>query len=146
MQSLPELEQLCNVLYNGHDPSERAHAENSLRPFSVNVDYIPQCKAILDSATSPYAQLFATSSLTKLLTDNAGLSGQLKIDMRNYVINYLATKGTALEGFVVTAQVQLLSRITKTAWLDTDNEAHREIVTEVMNFLKQNNKIGRAHV
>ena len=49
--------------------------------------------------------------------------------MRNYVINYLATKGTALEGFVVTAQVQLLSRITKTAWLDTDNEAHREIVT-----------------
>ena len=59
--------------------------------------------------------------------------------MRNYVINYLATKGTALEGFVVTAQVQLLSRITKTAWLDTDNEAHREIVTEVMNFLKQNN-------
>ena len=44
MQSLPELEQLCNVLYNGHDPSERAHAENSLRPFSVNVDYIPQCK------------------------------------------------------------------------------------------------------
>ena len=57
--------------------------------------------------------------------------------MRNYVINYLATKGTALEGFVVTAQVQLLSRITKTAWLDTDNEAHREIVTEVMNFLKQ---------
>ena len=44
MQSLPELEQLCNVLYNGHDPSERAHAENALRPFSVNVGYIPQCK------------------------------------------------------------------------------------------------------
>jgi len=43
-QSLAELEQLCNVLYNSHDPNERAHAENVLTPFSTNVDYIPQCK------------------------------------------------------------------------------------------------------
>ena len=59
--------------------------------------------------------------------------------MRNYVINFLANKGNSLEGFVVTSLVQLLSRITKTAWLDADNDAHREIVTEVMNFLKQQN-------
>ena len=43
-QSLAELEQLCNVLYNSHDPNERAHAENVLTPFSTNVEYIPQCK------------------------------------------------------------------------------------------------------
>ena len=43
-QSLAELEQLCNVLYNSHNPSERQHAEGVLRPFSTNVDYIPQCK------------------------------------------------------------------------------------------------------
>ena len=59
--------------------------------------------------------------------------------MRNYVINFLANKGNSLEGFVVTSLVQLLSRITKTAWLDADNDAHREIVAEVMNFLKQQN-------
>lgn len=43
-QSLAELEQLCNVLYNSHNPNERQHAEEVLRPFSTNVDYIPQCK------------------------------------------------------------------------------------------------------
>ena len=43
-QSLAELEQLCNVLYNSHNPNERAHAEGVLRPFSTNPEYIPQCK------------------------------------------------------------------------------------------------------
>lgn len=43
-QSLAELQQLCNVLYNSHNPNERQHAEGILRPFSTNVDYIPQCK------------------------------------------------------------------------------------------------------
>ncbi len=38
--------------------------------------------------------LVATTSLPNLLTDNVGLSGQLKIAMRNYVINYRANKGT----------------------------------------------------
>lgn len=80
--------------------------------------------------------MFATSSLTKLLTDNSSLSPQLRLDMRNYVINYLATKGTSLESFVTTAQIQLLSRITKTGWLDSD-DAHREVVKDIMNFLKQ---------
>ena len=46
------------------------------------------------------------------------------------------TKGTGLESFVTTAQIQLLSRITKTGWLDSD-DAHRVIVDEIMNFLKQ---------
>ena len=43
-QSLAELEQLCNVMYNSHNPNERAHAEGVLRPFSTNPEYIPQCK------------------------------------------------------------------------------------------------------
>tara|TARA_B110000977_G_scaffold86431_2_gene115139 strand:- start:4939 stop:5163 length:225 start_codon:yes stop_codon:yes gene_type:complete len=43
-QSLAELEQLCNVLYNSHNPNERQHAEGALRPFSTNAEYIPQCK------------------------------------------------------------------------------------------------------
>lgn len=48
-QSLAELEQLCNVLYNSHNPNERAHAEGVLRPFSTNPEYIPQCKVRRDA-------------------------------------------------------------------------------------------------
>jgi exportin-7 len=49
--------------------------------------------------------------------------------MRNYVINFLATNSATLESFVTTAQIQLLSRITKTGWLDVD-DAHREVVAK----------------
>ena len=48
-QSLGELEQLCNVMYNSHNPNERAHAEGVLRPFSSNPEYIPQCKVRRDA-------------------------------------------------------------------------------------------------
>ena len=41
---LKELESLCVAMYNSHNPAERTHAENALRPFSTNTDYIPQCK------------------------------------------------------------------------------------------------------
>ena len=56
--------------------------------------------------------------------------------MRNYVINFLANKASSLEGFVATAQIQLLSRIIKTGWLD-DPDAHAQIVEDIMHFLKQ---------
>lgn len=56
--------------------------------------------------------------------------------MRAYVVNFLATKSETLENFVVTAQIQLLSRIIKTGWLD-DPDAHESILDEVMDFLKQ---------
>ncbi len=95
-----------------------------LRAFGTNTEYIPQCRAILDGSSNPYAQHFAASSLVKLLTENT-LSpqarlpvatratalaradslvahSQLRLDMRNYVLNFLATRGTTLDSFVAT--------------------------------------------
>ena len=51
---LAELEQLCNVLYNSHNPNERAHAEGVLRPFSTNVEYITQCKVRRGRGRRPF--------------------------------------------------------------------------------------------
>jgi hypothetical protein len=51
---LTELESLCVAMYNSHNPAERTHAENALRPFSTNTDYIPQCKVRAD--TTPHSQ------------------------------------------------------------------------------------------
>lgn len=92
-----------------------------LRAFATNTEYIPQCRAILDGSSNPYAQHFAAASLIKLLTENSGLSpqvrpslqpartpphgsraAQLRLDMRNYTLNLLATRGLGLESFVVT--------------------------------------------
>ncbi|GAQ78625.1 Nuclear transport receptor RanBP16 [Klebsormidium nitens] len=134
MQSLAQLESLCERLYNSSNPQERAHAEQTLAVFSVNTDYISQCQYILDNSASPYAQLLASSSLVKLLTDNT-LSTQLRLDIRNYVVSYLATKGPKAEPFVTTSLIQLLCRVTKLGWYDDDR--HRDIVKEAMKFLAQ---------
>ena len=82
MESLAQLEVLCERLYNSQDSAERAHAENTLKCFSVNADYIPQCQFILDNALTPYALMLASSSLLKQVTEHS-LSLQLRLDIRN---------------------------------------------------------------
>ncbi|KAF7819180.1 exportin-7-like isoform X1 [Senna tora] len=134
MESLAQLEALCERLYNSQDSAERAHAESTLKCFSLNSDYISRCQYILDSTSSPYALMFASSSLLKQVTE-LSLPLQLRIDIRNYLINYLASRGAELEPFVLGSLIQLFCRITKFGWLDDDR--FREVVKEGMNFLSQ---------
>ncbi|XP_061360451.1 uncharacterized protein LOC133304431 isoform X2 [Gastrolobium bilobum] len=134
METLAQLEALCEKLYNSQDSVERAHAESTLKCFSLNADYISQCQYVLDNASSPYALMLASSSLLKQVTEQS-LPLQLRIDIRNYLINYLASKGPELEPFVLGSLIQLFCRITKFGWLD--DERFREVVKEAMNFLSQ---------
>ncbi|GAB2238779.1 hypothetical protein Droror1_Dr00024692 [Drosera rotundifolia] len=109
-------------------------AENTLRCFSVNAEYIPQCQYILDNALTPYALMLASSSLLKQVTEHS-LPLQLRLDIRNYLINYLATRGPELQHFVIQSLIQLLCRLTKFGWLHDDK--FRDVVTESMSFLTQ---------
>ena len=59
--------------------------------------------------------------------------GQLRVDIRNYVLQYLFQRAETLQQFVTTALVQLLCRVTKLGWFDYD--AHHEIVEDVSKFL-----------
>lgn len=134
MESLAHLEALCERLYTSQDSVERAHAESTLKCFSVNPDYISQCQYILDNALTPYALMLASSSLLKQVMEHS-LSLKLRLDIRNYVINYLASRGPELQNFVVGSLIQLLCRITKFGWFDDDR--FREVVNEATNFLSQ---------
>ncbi|KAH6554840.1 hypothetical protein KP509_1Z302800 [Ceratopteris richardii] len=134
MESLAQLEVLCERLYNSQDSAERTHAESTLQCFSVNTDYITQCQYILNNTSSPYAQMLASSSLLKQVT-NHSLSLQMRLDIRNYIVSYLGTRGRELQSFVSTSLIQLLCRITKLGWYDDDR--FRDIVKEAMTFLTQ---------
>ncbi|CAL9096390.1 unnamed protein product [Musa textilis] len=134
MESLAHLEALCERLYTSQDSVERAHAESTLKCFSVNPDYISQCQYILDNALTPYALMLASSSLLKQAMEHS-LSLKLRLDIRIYVINYLASRGPELQNFVVGSLIQLLCRITKFGWFDDDR--FREVVNEATNFLSQ---------
>ncbi|XP_051118324.1 uncharacterized protein LOC127242236 isoform X2 [Andrographis paniculata] len=134
MESLAQLEVLCERLYNSQDTAERMHAENTLKCFSTNIDYISQCQFILDNALTPYALMLASSSLLKQVTEHS-LSLQLRLDIRNYLINYLANRGPELQPFVIGSLIQLLCRLTKFGWSDDDR--FREVAKESINFLSQ---------
>jgi len=82
METLAQLEAMCERLYNSQDSVERAHAESTLKCFSLNSDYISQCQYVLDNASSPYALMLASSSLLKQVTEQS-LPLQLRIDIRN---------------------------------------------------------------
>ncbi|XP_022864034.1 exportin-7 isoform X2 [Olea europaea var. sylvestris] len=134
MESLAQLEVLCERLYNSQDSAERMHAENTLKCFSTNIDYISQCQFILDNALTPYALMLASSSLLKQVTEHS-LSLQLRLDIRNYIVNYLANRGPELQSFVIGSLVQLLCRLTKFGWFDDD--IFRDVVKESIKFLSQ---------
>eukprot|EP00891_Asterochloris_glomerata_P007395 jgi/Astpho2/7395/fgenesh1_pm.00114_%23_12_t len=138
---LPHIEALCERLYNSQSLQERTQAEQFLRVFGLSTEYVSHCKAILDNSQSPYAQLLASSSLLKVVTEHS-LSSAVKLEMRTYFLTYLDSRGPTLESFVVTSLVQLLSRMTKLCWYEDD--AYRKIVEEAQGFLEKGTAAGHA--
>ncbi|KAK9671280.1 hypothetical protein RND81_12G019100 [Saponaria officinalis] len=137
MENLSQLEALCERLYQSQDSSERAYVENTLGSFSRDSNSVPQLQYILENARNPYAVLFASSSLLKHVTENS-LPLQLRIQIRNCAINYLAARGAELEHFIMSSVIQLLCRVTKFSWFDDD--IFREVVKDTVNFFNQEAK------
>lgn len=82
-----------------------------------------------------YAQKFATWTLTKLVTSYwAQVSKDERVQLRNYVLNYLATKGPQLHLDVNRELSTLLCRVTKLGWIE--DEVHRNIVDDLSSFLE----------
>lgn len=137
LQQLPQLEALCERLYTAQSQAERVQVEQMLGVFGQSTEHVPALKAILDNSRSPYAQLLASSSLTKLLTEHS-LSPSVRADMKNYFLTYLDSNCTRLEHFVSVSLVQLLCRTAKLGWFDADT--HRQIVEDAKRFLERGAK------
>ena len=120
-QQLAQVESLCETLYTGAastsesgEPITRAEAQSRLLSLQSSADYIPQCQYILDHSQSHYARLVASNSLTELITTHwNNFTVPQRIDIRNYILGYLANQGPTLQDFVVTSLIKLVCRITK---------------------------------
>ncbi|XP_059083848.1 exportin-7-like [Tigriopus californicus] len=139
---VPELEVLCKQLYESQDSHTRTQAEKALVTFqnSSSPDCLNQCQMLLERGSSPYSQLLATTTLTKLISRTAQvLSLAQRVDIRNYVLSYLYNQ-PKLTPFVVQGLVTLFARITKLGWFDTQDEdfAFRNVITDIHRFLQGN--------
>ena len=131
---LAQVEALCHSLFLGTSAIERAEAQQQLLTLQSSAEYIPQCQFILDNSTQPYAQLMASTSLEMLVTQFwNNFTGEQKLEIRNYVLNYLAVQALTLQEFVIGSLSKLACRITKLGWFDSTE--HREIFEETSKFL-----------
>jgi exportin-7 len=134
MEDLAHIEQLCNTVYMGGSPSDVALAQQKIIHMQSSADFIPKCQYILDNSSQPYAHLLASTSLESLMTQFwNNFTADEKLQIRNYVLNILATKSHNLEEFVIQSLCKLACRITKLGWFDSDS--HRGIIEEVSKFL-----------
>jgi len=113
-------------------------AEKALVTFQNASDSLNKCQLLLERGDSPYSQILATSTLTKLISRTAQvLSLQQRIDIRNYVLTYLYGQ-PKLTQFVVQGLVTLFARITKLGWFDVkeDDFVFRDVINDVTKFLQ----------
>ncbi|EEC50702.1 predicted protein [Phaeodactylum tricornutum CCAP 1055/1] len=138
---LVQVEALCETLYTGvaanfdSETVTRSEAQQRLLSLQSNAEYIPQCQYILDNSKSQYARLVASNSLIELVTIHwNSFTVPQRIDIRNYVLGYLANNGPSLQDFLVLSLIKLVCRITKLGWFD--DSAHRELADDVTKFLQ----------
>ncbi|XP_025937681.1 exportin-7 [Apteryx mantelli] len=137
-KSLAQLENLCKQLYETTDTATRLQAEKALVEFTNSPDCLSKCQLLLERGSSSYSQLLAATCLTKLVSrTNNPLPLEQRIDIRNYVLNYLATR-PKLATFVTQALIQLYARITKLGWFDCQKDEYvfRNVITDVTRFLQ----------
>ncbi|ODN00853.1 Exportin-7 [Orchesella cincta] len=137
-QEIQQLELLCKHLYESNDAVQRAEAEKALVNFQNSPDTLVKCQLLLERATSSYAQLLAATTLTKLVSRPAQIiSLQQRIQIRNYILTYLATR-IKLDAYVVQALTVLFARITKLGWFDCEKEDYvfRNVIVDVGTFLQ----------
>ncbi|XP_030057838.1 exportin-7 isoform X3 [Microcaecilia unicolor] len=138
VQSLAQLENLCKQLYESTDTATRLQAEKALVEFTTSPDCLSKCQLLLERGSSSYSQLLAATCLTKLVSrTNNPLPLEQRIDIRNYVLNYLATR-PKLATFVTQALIQLYARITKLGWFDCQKDEYvfRNVIVDVTRFLQ----------
>ncbi|XP_068014902.1 ran-binding protein 17 isoform X2 [Melanerpes formicivorus] len=137
VQSLAELEVLCNHLYEGTDLAQRMQAEKVLLELIDSPDCLSQCQLLLEQGTTSYAQLLAATCLSKLVSRASPLPIEQRIDIRNYILNYVASQ-PKLAPFVIQALIQVIAKITKLGWFEVlkDQLVFRDIIADVQKFLQ----------
>ncbi|MBZ3891589.1 Ran-binding protein 17 [Sciurus carolinensis] len=135
--SLTELEALCTHLYIGTDLTQRIEAEKALLELIDSPECLSKCQLLLEQGTTSYAQLLAATCLSKLVSRISPLPVEQRIDIRNYILNYVASQ-PKLAPFVIQALIQVIAKITKLGWFEVqkDQFVFREIIADVKKFLQ----------
>ena len=136
-QELLVLEDMCQKFYMGQLGNNMGDAQAAMVALQERPESIPKCQQILDQSDNPYALVVASNALTKLCSrfwNNFTVPQRLEV--RNYILSYLANRGTQMQTFVVKSIIHLLCRVTKLGWFD-EGDHHQTIVKDALRFLQE---------
>ncbi|XP_069855304.1 ran-binding protein 17 isoform X1 [Dipodomys merriami] len=121
----------------GSDLTQRIEAEKALLELIDSPECLSKCQLLLEQGTTSYAQLLAATCLSKLVSRISPLPVEQRIDIRNYILNYVASQ-PKLAPFVIQALIQVIAKITKLGWFEVqkDQFVFREIIADVKKFLQ----------
>lgn len=114
-------------------PSDSGYTHYSLLILYAYIHL--QNRFVFDNSSNNQALMVAGKALTKLVTTHwNNFTANQRVDVRNYILSYLANKGQGMEQYVLKHLVLLVCRITKLGWFD--DPRHRDLVKEVTKFLQ----------
>ena len=90
-EQLPQLEKMVTAIYTASSNEEKKKAVEALQGFQTSLEYVGHCKLLLEKSNSPYALLFASSSLCESITANWNTfsqESQSSVDLRLYFLFY----------------------------------------------------------
>eukprot|EP00124_Ichthyophonus_hoferi_P000774 Ihof_evm1s32 gene=Ihof_evmTU1s32 len=100
-QSLLEIEKACQALYEGGSGCD-PRVQTLLNEYKTP-SCIPQCLLVLSQSQTPYAQLFAATSLLNLATKSyTSIELDQRLEIKNFVLNCLWTNPTLQNVVAVT--------------------------------------------
>ncbi|KAG2373543.1 hypothetical protein C9374_012006 [Naegleria lovaniensis] len=133
-EDLVKFESLCRSIY-GQVDNDRKEAERQLHMFQKLENY-PKLIMIFDASVDPHALFFASSQITKMITNNwNSFSAEKKTDLRNYLLNYLAKRGIEVPKFVSSGLLKLVGRLTKLGWLE--DQQNRDLPEQIKKYFIQ---------
>ncbi|RUS20332.1 Exportin-7-B [Endogone sp. FLAS-F59071] len=149
------LEKLCMDFYNATASEQRAEAEkildisfpsfsdnSNIRPANGEVAASPRTptesayalQIFLDHSPSPYAQMFALTKLTAIVTDHFSVfPAEFKTSLRNFMLTY-AGRHPDLSHFIINSIAKLFAMLTKLGWFDADD--FRNVNEDLSKFLQ----------
>lgn len=94
---LPQIEQLATSIYTATSNEEKKRAVEALQGFQKSLEYVGLCKLLLEKSNSPYALLFASSSLCEAITSNWNTFAQdpqSSVDLSMFFVKKKKSKNT----------------------------------------------------
>eukprot|EP00667_Euglena_gracilis_P000992 EG_transcript_991 len=118
------VESLCTALF-GPDANARARADQELAPL-CRLEGIGQLRMVMERSNDAMAHYFVAATLLRLVTDCwTGFNVEQQLQMQQWLLGVIWVKGPTMQRHNANAFVQVLCRLTKFGWLDSQH--HQEL-------------------